>query len=78
MFDENYNNEASPGVELKHLKKVSNFIKKKIPDKSKKIIEIGCGRGALLELLSKTGFVNTQGYDPVMKNEYNKLISGEY
>lgn len=79
LFDNNYNNEMlGAGVDLMQLKSVFELIKKRILDKSKRIIEIGCGRGTLLELLDKSGFRNIQGYDPVVKNEYNKLVRAEY
>jgi hypothetical protein len=78
-FDNKYNNELSGvGVDWTQLKSVHNLIKRKISDKSKRIIEVGCGRGALLELLSNSGFNNIQGYDPVIENEYNRFVLAEY
>ncbi len=79
LFDSKYNNELSgAGVDFMQLKSVHNLIKRRFPDKSQRIIEVGCGRGALLELLNHSGFNNIQGYDPVIKNEYNKFVLAEY
>lgn len=79
LFDGGYNNEISGiGTDLNQLKAVCNLIRKKIVIRSSRIVEIGCGRGALLKLLSKSGFSNIQGYDPIVKNEYNKLVSSDY
>lgn len=79
-FDPNYNNEPVKfGVTANQLLEVSELIKKKLPDRQSKIVEIGCGRGELIKILNKSGFKNTTGFDPVLPADDPKLgLRSEY
>jgi hypothetical protein len=59
-----YNNDqSSSGIYRTHLLDVANLLTSYLqPDK--RIVEIGCGNGALLSLLREKGYSNLEGYDP--------------
>lgn len=77
-FDADYNNEQSDsGVAKAHLDRVVENIKALLPDKNSKIVEIGCGRGDLLNSLLQEGYVNLKGYDPVAETS-SSLIESRY
>lgn len=52
-------------------------IEQQIPDKNSYIVEIGCGRGDLLDMLKKVGYQNLKGFDPAAPFE-NDIISNKY
>lgn len=79
VFDSNYNNEIqNKGGDMNQLAMVRGIIESRLPLKSERIIEVGCGRGVLLGLLKKAGYTNVLGYDPVATNAPNELVCPEY
>jgi SAM-dependent methyltransferase len=76
IYDENYDNNQALSEEFqKHLVFSQSIILKYFNVKSK-IVEIGCGNGIFIDMLSKKGFC-LQGFDPAYKGN-NKKIHKEY
>lgn len=77
-FDEFYNNsQTASSVVVNQYKAIINDIEQMVPDKAARIVEIGCGRGELLEMLRNSGYSNLKGYDPSAPYS-SELISNEY
>lgn len=43
---------------------IANYLSDRLPDRTQRILEIGCGRGGLLSQLKERGFHNVHGLDP--------------
>lgn len=74
-FDGRYNNDQTASrvaMDLYH--RVATEIENAIPDRGASIVEIGCGRGELVVLLSQLGYTNLQGYDPAAPANLGCLI----
>jgi SAM-dependent methyltransferase len=52
-------------------------IEQQIPDKDSYIVEIGCGRGDILDMLKSVGYQNIKGFDPAAPFE-TEIISNKY
>jgi hypothetical protein len=62
-YDESYQNDQGHSEIFKtHLDSVISLCKQFVPDKSSKIVDIGCGKGGFVELLRSHEF-NAVGYD---------------
>lgn len=62
----------------RRLIETASLIARYIPDKSKSIVDIGCGNGGLLEKLSEIGFRDLTGVDPSQKCVDNVKNRGTY
>lgn len=75
-FDENYNNsQIASQVALQHYLAVVEDIKGWLPNKNARILEIGCGRGELMEMLRAAGYGCIKGYDPAAPANIDFLIN---
>lgn len=76
-YDDSYQNEQNYSQYfVDYLNEiVSYLIKNNFQDK--KIVEIGCGKGWLTELLEKRGFKNIYGFDPAYEG-VNPNITKDY
>jgi len=76
-YDANYHNEQhySPSF-YEHMLEMYDLIKQRINLKSK-IIEIGCGKGAFLELFTKNGY-DIIGFDPAYEGNNCNVIKTYY
>ena len=65
QFDQYYDNKqtASPFVVAQY-KQIVSDIEQQVPCKDARIVEIGCGRGELLEMLRDSGYKSLRGFDP--------------
>lgn len=64
-FDDHYNNRhVKSAIVEKLYSDVASDIARHITSANASILEIGCGRGELLDILLKSGFTNVVGYDP--------------
>lgn len=74
-YDSFYQNEQSySNTFKKHMERIADIIENKIG--SKKLIEIGCGKGTFLELMLSRG-AEIIGFDPAYQGS-NQLIKREY
>ncbi len=64
-FDHHYDNRqtASPFV-LALYQSILSDIEQQIPSRQARVVEIGCGRGELLEMLRRSGYKDLRGFDP--------------
>ena len=75
QYDSDYQNEqAVSEVFQEHLKKVTDTVQQHFRDQS--LIEVGCGKGHLLEQLQGLGF-NITGLDPTYEGS-NPAVFKEY
>jgi hypothetical protein len=75
IYDSNYQNEQSvSGIFRHHLRSVANIVERLIGKHA--IAEIGCGKGAFLELLLADG-CDVVGFDPTYEGE-SPLVKREY
>jgi len=76
-FDENYDNSqtASAVAQQQHAAVVGD-IQRWIPDRGAFILEIGCGRGELLDMLKDAGYQNLKGYDPAAPANTAAVVKG--
>jgi len=64
-FDQNYDNrQTTSPFALEQYRSIVSDIKQQIPYRNACIIEIGCGRGELLEMLHFAEHTNLKGFDP--------------
>jgi len=74
-FDCCYNNEQlGSDVASRHLEEVADILAGVCSDRSARIVEIGCGRGELLNIMESRGYRNLKGYDPVVRPGENPLV----
>ena len=74
VYDENYQNEQGLSVSFDvHLNDVVRLIAEK-GYKSKKIVEIGCGKGLFLAKLKQAGFTNVMGFDPAYEGDVEDIV----
>lgn len=79
LFDSTYNNDQSAsGVSVRHLQNVAQALAQSAPARDSKIIEIGCGRGELLRVLSEMGYDHLEGYDPAAPMGALSFVRSEY
>jgi hypothetical protein len=72
-FNENYqNNQSNSDSFQKHMSEVYSIIKSKFP-KDSKLIEVGCGKGAFLEIVKADGHFNYVGYDTAYEGNDEKI-----
>lgn len=71
VYDSSYQNEqgVSP-LFLNHLKQVSDLVLRYLGDKA--VIEVGCGKGLFLEILSQNG-CDVTGFDPTYEGQSEKI-----
>jgi hypothetical protein len=63
VYDDSYqNSQAHSSVFLRHMKSVSDILKKNFPARST-VVEVGCGKGDFVELLQSDGSFQVTGYD---------------
>ena len=75
-YDENYQNEQSHSeIFLGHLSEVRELLKEHFSHK--KMVEIGCGKGRFLELMSDAGF-DILGVDPAYDGVSKKVIKSYF
>jgi SAM-dependent methyltransferase len=71
LYDEHYQNEQSVSpLFLDHLNAVSIVLDRHLRNET--IVEVGCGKGAFLELLLTKGF-NITGFDPTYEGENPRI-----
>lgn len=63
-YEFNYNEGRVSNDYDEHFQKIVDFIAPRFPDKSARIIDIGCSTGCLLNLFKKAGYSNLLGVDP--------------
>ena len=64
-FDYNYDNQqAFSSYAQSQLEGIVKDIEKQIPSRNAFIVEIGCGRGELLQMLRDSGYKKLKGFDP--------------
>lgn len=64
LYDVNYNNDQQHShIYRSHLNSVADIIEKYLHS-GRKLLEIGCGNGVLLDILFARGYKNIIGYDP--------------
>ena len=77
-FDSGYDNtQTYSQIAVEQYQAVVEDIVQQVPDCDANIIEIGCGRGELLELLRVIGYRNIHGYDPAAPSS-SDLIENVY
>ena len=78
-FDQAYNNRVEGSAIVRSLyRNIADQIEALASDKKANIIEIGCGRGELLQELFTRGFQNIIGYDPAAPSSLSNLIVQDY
>ena len=74
-YDENYqNNQGDSLVFRTHMNKVYSLIKSKFV-KGSRLIEVGCGKGAFLEIVKEDGYFDYAGYDAAYEGGDEKIHS---
>jgi len=64
-FDQHYDNrQTASQFAVDQYKSVIGDIEQQVPSREACIVEIGCGRGELLEMLHSSRYKNLKGYDP--------------
>ena len=72
-YDENYQNEVSHSIFFKrHLNEVYKLIKSKFP-KGSKLVEVGCGKGAFLEIVKNDRYFDYEGFDNAYEGNDGKI-----
>ena len=76
-YNSDYDNSQSYSQEFKkHMIKVFNIIKKNLI-KNSKIVEVGCGQGHFIDLISNNSNYEVRGFDTSYKGK-NKKIEKRY
>ena len=77
LFDEHYDNSQTASVvaQQQHIS-VAMDIQRWVPDKEAFILEVGCGRGELLDILKDAGYRNLKGYDPAVPENNEMVVKG--
>ena len=72
-FDENYqNNQSNSHVFRRHMDDVYSLIKSNCSEGSK-LVEVGCGKGAFLEIVKADSYFNYAGYDTAYRGNDKKI-----
>jgi len=72
-FDRNYQNDQSnSSVFRQHMGDVYSLIKSNCHEGSK-LVEVGCGKGAFLEIVKADGYFNYAGYDAAYEGSDDKI-----
>ena len=77
-YDGNYQNEQGLS---QHFDAHLNTVVAKLLEKGykdKKIVEIGCGKGAFINKLRQSGFTNVKGYDPAFEGDDQDIVCDYY
>jgi len=69
-FNENY--QSNSDSFQKHMSEVYSIVKSNFP-KDSKLIEVGCGKGAFLEIVKADGHFNYVGYDTAYEGNDEKI-----
>jgi hypothetical protein len=76
-YDDNYqNSQAHSGIFLQHMKDVLALLKNEFPNGGR-IVEVGCGKGDFVELVTADGHFDITGYDATYEGS-SPLIYKKY
>ena len=68
-YNENYQNDQSYSQTFKwHMFSVYEMIKKQFP-KGSTLVEVGCGKGAFLDIVNKDNYFNYKGFDSTYEGD---------